>query len=311
MSRGDQVEFERMAGFHRLESLWRIEYKAVALEPVITQAATEEAKTEVSDLIGKTYAKEEIDLVPLAMGDKAIITGNAVKGLFRHVISAQMAAAGLPVCVQKVKLSEGESIPEGRIEECTAENPCFVCTWFGTAGRGQRARQGALHFSILESKEPLSEVIVSEPIPMIALSDEREAAVAVRGRGRFALVAPIKAGTEFTGWIKGENLSEEIIGAIAEVVEMSRRGFIQFGGLKTRGMGAMRLEITRIEKYRTVPKFELEAVYVRKEEERKEGEKGEESEERGEVREEDLDEFLKTCRKKYHELLARGRAEGP
>jgi len=270
-----RVEFEPMPGFHKLESLWRIEYKATALEPVITQAATEEAKTEISDLIGKTYAKEEIDLVPLVMGDKAIITGNAVKGLFRHLISAQLTAAGVPVCVQDVKLGEGSQVPPERKKQCEPENPCFICTWFGTA-----SRQGALHFSILESTKPLREVLVSEPIPMIALSDQHKAAA----KRAFALIAPVRAGTEFRGWIKGENLSEEIIGAIAEVAEMSKMGFVQFGALKTRGMGAMRIEIARIEKYRTVPKFELEKAY--------EGD--------------ELAGFLGRCRERYHALLTRG-----
>mgnify|MGYP003879123969 CR=1 FL=1 len=276
-----EVEFERMPGFHRLESLWRIEYRAVALEPVITQAASEEAKTEVSDLIGKTYAKAELDLVPLVMGDKAVLTGNAVKGLFRHIISAQLTAAGIKVCVQNVKLGEGASRPEERASQCPPDRPCFVCTWFGTA-----SRQGALYFSFLESTAPLEDILVDEPIPMIALSDQHRAAA----RRAFALIAPVRAGTEFRGWIKGENLSEEIIGAIKEVVDMSERGFVQFGALKTRGMGAMRMEITRIEKYRTVPRFELEKAW--------EGD--------------ELAEFLRACQEKYHALLARGgaRAEG-
>ncbi|MHA1834281.1 MAG: hypothetical protein ACTSV7_09835 [Candidatus Baldrarchaeia archaeon] len=31
---------------------------------------------------------------------------------------------------------------------------------------------------------------------------------------------------------------------------MSERGFVQFGGFKTRGFGAVRLEIFKVEKYR-------------------------------------------------------------
>jgi len=276
-----EVEFEYMPGFHKLESLWRIEYKATALEPVITQAATEEAKTEISDLIGKTYAKTEIDLVPLVMEDRAVITGNAVKGVFRHVISAQLTAAGIKVCIQSVKLGEGAKIPEGeRKPQCPPDNPCFVCTWFGTA-----SRQGALYFSFLRSVKPLEEVIVGEPVPMVALSDQYRA-ISERARA-FALIAPIKAGTEFAGWIKGENLSDEIIGAIKEVADMSEKGFIQFGGLKTRGMGAMRIEITRVEKYGTKP-FKLEKVW--------EGD--------------ELAEFLKKCQTAYHELLKRGAEKG-
>lgn len=271
-----EVEFERMPGFHKLESLWRIEYKATALEPVITQAATEEARTEISDLIGRTYAKPEIDLVPLVMGDRAVITGNAVKGVFRHIISAQLTAAGIAVCVQKIKLGEGAEVPKERQSRCSPEDPCFVCTWFGRA-----SRQGALYFSFLKSVKPLEEVIVGEPVPMVALSDQYRA-ISERARA-FALIAPVKAGTEFTGWIKGENLSNEIIGAIKEIANMSEKGFIQLGGLKTRGMGAMRIEITRVEKYGTKP-FKLEKTWT----------------------EDELDEFLKECQTAYHELLKQG-----
>ncbi|RLE71529.1 MAG: hypothetical protein DRJ37_04775 [Thermoprotei archaeon] len=274
-----EVEFERMPGFHRLKHLWKIEYKATAIEPVLTQAASEEAKTEIGDIIGKTYAKPELDAVPLVIENKAVITGNAVKGLFRHLIAAQLTEAGIPVCVQRVKLREDVSPPEGRNEQCPPDNPCFVCTWFGTA-----SRQGALHFSFLESTKPIEDVLVSEPIPIIAISDERMAAVAPRGRGRFALMAPIRRGTEFKGWIKGENLSREIIGAIKEIQDMSERGFVQFGGFKTRGLGSMRIEIMKIEKYKMVPRFELEKTY--------EGD--------------ELASFLKECQEKYHELLSRG-----
>ncbi|OYT26207.1 MAG: hypothetical protein B6U95_07705 [Thermofilum sp. ex4484_82] len=267
--------FTKMTGFHRLESLWRIEYRAKTLEPLLTQPATEEAKEEISEILGKVLAKTELDAVPLVIGNRAVITGNAVKGVFRHLISAQLTAAGVPVCVQKVKLGEGDRVPEGRLNQCPPNNPCFVCTWFGTA-----SRQGALYFSLLTSVKNIDEILAEEPIPMIAVKDEHRT-VAKRA---FLLLAPVKSGVEFTGWITGENLSEEIIGAIKEVQDMSEKGFIQFGGFKTRGMGSVKLEITRIEKYKTIP-FTLEEIY--------EGEK--------------LKNFLEKCQKEYHKLLERGK----
>lgn len=270
-----EVDFVKMVGFHKLESLWKIEYRAETLEPLLTQPATDEAKEEISEVLGKSLAKPELDAVPLVIGNRAVITGNAVKGVFRHLISAQLTAAGIPVCVQKVKLGEDASIPEGRKEQCEPNNPCFVCTWFGTA-----SRQGALHFSLLTSVKNIDEILAEEPIPMVAIRDDH-GAVAKRA---FLLLAPVKSGVEFTGWIKGENLSEEIIGAIKEVQDMSEKGFVQFGGFKTRGMGSMKLKIMKIEKYKTVP-FNLDETYE----------------------DDKLDEYLNKCQEKYHELLNRGK----
>jgi CRISPR/Cas system CSM-associated protein Csm3 (group 7 of RAMP superfamily) len=266
--------FKKMPGFHRLESLWKLSYRAIAIEPVLTRSADEETKYRIDEIIGRKTEKTTPDMVPLVFGDRVVFTGNAVKGLFRHVISSQLTSAGHTVCVQDVKAPK-KGPPEGRQQQCKPENPCFICTWFGTG-----SRQGALHFSFLESVKNVSDVVARDPIPMIAMMDEFMA-TSVEKRA-FVIVVPVKEGTEFTGWIKGVNLSGEIIGAVKEVVDMSEKGFIQFGGLKTRGYGSMRLEITSIEKYSTTP-FKLEKEY-----------KGEE-----------LRKFLESCQAEYRNLLTR------
>ena len=159
------MEFERMPGFHKLTSLWRIDYRAIAKEPILTMTADEETKELADRIVGKKIQKTYPDLVPLIFEGKASFSGNAVKGLFRHLIAAQLTAAGIPVCVQDVKAPEG--VPEGRRRQCKPPDLCFVRNWFGTA-----SRQGALHFSFLLSTQPYEEVISKVPIPMIALSDE-------------------------------------------------------------------------------------------------------------------------------------------
>lgn len=277
--------FKKMPGFHMLESLWKINYMATAIEPVLTRSADEETKYKIDEIVGKKIGKTAPDMVPLVFGGRVVFTGNAVKGLFRHIISSQLTNAGHEVCVQSVKTPKEEKekakqkarerIPEKRRKQCSPENPCFVCTWFGTG-----SRQGALHFSFLESVKSVEDVIAKDPIPMIAMTDEFMGASTEKGA--FVVIIPVKAGTEFTGWIKGVNLSDEIIGAVKEVIDMSERGFIQFGGLKTRGYGSMRLEITSIEKYSTIP-FKLEKEY-----------KGEE-----------LRKFLESCQAEYRNLLTR------
>jgi len=282
-------EFEKMSGFHKLESLWKIGYKAITMEPFLTKGVSDELREDIGDKLGKTLPKTDLDAVPLVMEDKAILTGNAMKGIFRHLLSAQLTQANIKVCVQEVKVrpSEGEGDKKpaeklkelGRLKECKPDNPCFICTWFGTP-----SRQGALYFSFLKSKEDLDKILAEEPVPMIALAEDMKALIAKRGRGRFALLAPIKEDVEFQGWVKGENLSTEIIGAIKEVEDMSEKGFVQFGGYKTRGFGTMRIEILKIEKYKTVP-FQLEEIY--------EGP--------------NLKTFLGECQKEYHSLMSRGK----
>jgi CRISPR/Cas system CSM-associated protein Csm3 (group 7 of RAMP superfamily) len=258
-------------GFYKLESLWRLDYRIRTTEPFLTQPATEEAKESIGEILGKALAKPELDAVPFVIGGCPVITGNGVKGLFRHIISAQLTAAGVDVCVQKVKLGEEEKPPEGRREACSPRNPCFVCRWFGTA-----SRQGALYFSMLACSKPVEEALLGEPIPMIALSDEYKASV----RRAFLLLAPLKSGVEFKGSITGENLTEEVIGALKEVSDMSQGGFVKLGGFKTRGMGGVEILIDRIEKYRTTP-FKLEKSYEK----------------------EELERFLSECQDKYHEIM--------
>jgi len=267
-----ELKFERMEGFHKLASLWKVEFKVVTIEPLLTQAASEETKEIVDGILGKRIPKDFPDAVPLVIEGRAVVTGNSMKGLFRHIISSQLTEAGLEVCCQKVKCKDAP--PSGRKEECPPENPCFVCNWFGTP-----SRQGALHFSLLKSVKEIGEVLVSDPIPMIA---QREDYGAIDPKARaFLLLAPVKEGVEFRGWIKGENLSEEIIGAIKEVQDMSEKGFVQFGGFKTRGFGSVQIEILKVEKYKTVP-FGLEKAYEGSE----------------------LKAFLEGCQKKYHDLLS-------
>jgi hypothetical protein len=68
------MDYERMEGFHKMESLWRIEYKVETSEPLLTQAVSEEGKEEIGAIIGKTLPKD-LDSVPLVIGEKAMLTG--------------------------------------------------------------------------------------------------------------------------------------------------------------------------------------------------------------------------------------------
>lgn len=239
--------------FAKLESLWKISYRAETLEPFLTAAATKEAKERVGIMIDKEMAKTELDSVPLVMGKRAVITGNGMKGVCRHTLSSQLSNAGHEdICVQRVKLEERERPPAGRKVQCGPSNPCFICNWFGTA-----SRQGALSFGFLTSKQPVDEILLEEPIPMISVKDDYRAA-AKRG---FLLYAPLDEGVKFEGEITGENLDPEILGGIKEIQDMSSQGFIKLGAYKTRGLGAVKFEIEKIEEFSTSP-FSLSRSYT-------------------------------------------------
>jgi len=269
------IEFEKMEGFHKLKSLWRIEYEVTTLEPILTQAATEETREIIDSALGKTIPKDLPDAVPLIFEGRAIITGNAVKGVFRHLISSQLREAGVPICFQEVKYGSGALTDQ---KQCPPNKPCFACTWFGTP-----SRQGALYFSMLKTYENVEKVLAGDPIPMVAIRDDYKS-IDPRARA-FLLLAPIKENVKFSGYIIGENLSNEIIGALKEIQDISEKGFVKFGGFKTRGFGAVKINIIKIEKYGTTP-FKLEKEY----------------------KNEELENFLKECQKKYHKLMSRGRS---
>ncbi|MEM2868609.1 MAG: RAMP superfamily CRISPR-associated protein [Candidatus Bathyarchaeia archaeon] len=269
------VEFEKMEGFHKLKSLWRIDYEITTLEPILTQAATDETKEVVDSALGKTIPKDLPDAVPLIFEGRAIVTGNAVKGVFRHLISSQLREAGVRVCFQEVKYGSEASTEQ---KQCQPDKPCFACTWFGTP-----SRQGALYFSMLKTSEDVEKVLAGDPIPMIAIRDDYKA-IDPKARA-FLLLAPIKENVKFSGYITGENLSNEIIGALKEIQDISEKGFVKFGGFKTRGFGAVKINIVKIEKYGTTP-FKLEKEYEKDE----------------------LKKFLEECQKKYRELMSRGRS---
>ena len=45
-----KVEFEGMEGFHRLKSLWKIEYRMVFMEPFLTRGVSDELVRESATL---------------------------------------------------------------------------------------------------------------------------------------------------------------------------------------------------------------------------------------------------------------------
>ena len=87
------------------------------MEPLLTRGVSDELRDEIGDLLGKTLSKPDLDAVPLIMDNKAVLTGNAVKGIFRHLLSAQLTQAGIEVCVQDVKDAQDVAKVSARIYE--------------------------------------------------------------------------------------------------------------------------------------------------------------------------------------------------
>ena len=272
---------------HKIESLWRIGYTLTISDNSIllySIGRTEEAR----DIWARAGLREavarRVEELPVVFGEtlegKPVISGNEVKGIFRHFIAASLTSKGHKVCVPStkrhmVKRREGKRevreyyIPEERLSECRPEEMCFLCRWFGTA-----SYESPLYFSFLVCDQSFKEAM-STVVPMIAFDEE------FGGTAGEALAGfiGVKGGTQFKGDVTGINLNEVVIGALYDVVKASEKGFIKFGRLRTRGFGRTLLQFTEVEKYSTAP-FKLEF--------RLEGE--------------DATKFLEECLKKYSEF---------
>jgi CRISPR/Cas system CSM-associated protein Csm3 (group 7 of RAMP superfamily) len=272
--------------YHRINNYWKIEYEAIVDSNSILLYSKGKIKGEVWPKLKLEEAiSKQIEELPFTLGDiedgKPAISGNEVKGIFRHFISASLISKGHKICIQDVKRHvkykedgrEYGMLPEpNTIKQCSPENPCFACKWFGTAGY-----ESPLHFSFLVCNETFKKV-ASNVVPMIAI-DEQYGGASI---GALVSFIGIKGGTKFYGEIDGMNLDNKIIGAIYDVVKASEKKFIKFGRLRSRGFGNVILNIKRITKYSFAP-F--------KDEEKFEGEK--------------LKSFLEKCWNEYIEFASK------
>jgi len=248
---------------HRLDSLWRIEYRLEVCEDSVllySRGRTEEAKelwmrADVHDAVAR-----QLEELPLVFGEvlsgNPVISGNEAKGVFRSFIAASLTSKGHKLCTPSTKrhLIETDKvkeyyIPEERLEGCPPEQPCFVCKWFGTAGY-----ESPLQFSFLVCDKPFREVM-SNVIPMIAFDDEFGGAAG----GALISFIGVRGGSVFKGEVTGLNLDSVIVGAIYDVFKASEHGFIRFGRLRSRGFGKVRMSVERITIYSAAP-FKVERV---------------------------------------------------
>jgi CRISPR/Cas system CSM-associated protein Csm3 (group 7 of RAMP superfamily) len=275
---------------HKINNLWKIEYELIVNEDSIllySRGKIEEAKIIWSELNLEEAIAKQIEELPFIFGDiengKPAISGNEVKGIFRHFISASLASKGHKICVpdtkrhvKEITINKKEErkyyIPIDRIEQCSPEKLCFVCKYFGTSGY-----ESPLYFSFLICDKKFKEVL-SNVVPLIAFDEQ------FGGSAGGALVSfiGIKGGTKFYGEIDGINLDNRIIGAIYDVVKASEKKFIKFGRLRSRGFGTATIKIKKIIKYSVAP-FNEEAIF--------EGE--------------ELEDFLKKCWNEYKEFASK------
>jgi CRISPR/Cas system CSM-associated protein Csm3 (group 7 of RAMP superfamily) len=277
---------------HRIDSLWKLEYKlTVTGESILLYSVgrTDEAK-DLCNVAGLREAVAgQLQELPLIFGDTLtghpVISGNEAKGIFRQFISASLTAKNHKVCVPSTKRHVEEtkrrdqenreirekiySIPPERIDECSPEKMCFVCTWFGTG-----SYESQLYYSFLSCDKPFEDVM-SNVVPMIAFDEQFGGSAS----GSLASFVGVKGGTEFNGEITGLNWDEIILGGLYDVAKASESGFVKFGRLRTRGFGDVKLVFTKLEKYSVAP-FKLDYSH--------EGEK--------------LQTFLESCRGKYAEF---------
>jgi CRISPR/Cas system CSM-associated protein Csm3 (group 7 of RAMP superfamily) len=248
---------------HRIDSLWKIEYRLEVCEDSIllySRGRTEEAKelwarADIQDAIAKS-----LEELPVVFGEtlsgNPVISGNEAKGIFRSFIAASLTSKGHKVCTPSTKRHLVETdrtkeyyVPEERLDGCPPEQPCFVCRWFGTAGY-----ESPLQFSFLVCDKPFKEVM-SNVVPMIAFDDEFGGAAG----GALVSFIGVKGGSVFKGEVTGLNLDNTIIGALYDVFKASEHGLIRFGRLRSRGFGKAKMRVERITVYSAAP-FKVERV---------------------------------------------------
>jgi len=94
--------------YHRINNYWKIEYEAIVDSNSILLYSKGKIKGEIWPKLKLEEAiSKQIEELPFTLGDledgKPAISGNEVKGIFRHFISASLISKGHKICIQDVK----------------------------------------------------------------------------------------------------------------------------------------------------------------------------------------------------------------
>jgi len=223
--------------WHTHRFLYRIimlDVEYVALEPLRIGAGRGSKLESPIDLpvIRIKYGGNNVPYLP----------GSSIKGVFRAGAEYLARSAGLSVCERgegcrkqfdrdlQSELKKGNVIGALKLLK---ENYCPICQLFGTG----------TYKSHLDFYNAFPADNVSLDIKTGVAIDRRSG---VAKKGALYIVEYINPGSVFHGGIRLYNVPNYGVGLMAEVIEMVNRGFIKFGGMKSRGFGRLKVDIKNI-----------------------------------------------------------------
>ncbi len=183
------------------------------------------------------------------MREVAYIPGSSLKGFIRSVCEFIARSCGIYVCYtlgdrscSRINNSINqkmfdEALREDRYEDCLnvlKNNVCIICRMFGST----------LSASLVDVDDALP--VAETPLRMrVCVAIDRNTGAAARGAlYNYEYVEP---GTVFRTRISCLNLPNYALGLLVEAMRCVNMGLFKLGGFKSRGLGRVRFDITKLE----------------------------------------------------------------
>ena len=202
--------------------------------------------------IGGGESDGQITQSPVIKGGDGspFIPGSSIKGAFRASVERIIDALGYRPCFlfaeSDVCLTTNEAerkafednrkdMREEEITEFLREKLCPSCLLFGSPFSSGRVR-----FTDAYLQERYVQTQVRDGVGI-----DRDSGIAVKSV-KFDYEA-VPAGVSFAFHLAVENLGDRELGMIAAGLQEMRSGYVPLGGLKTRGLGRCKLELSSVE----------------------------------------------------------------
>jgi len=187
---------------------------------------------------------EIVESPVIKLGGRPVIPGSSLKGALRSTLESMLAQAGERVCVPFAAIPmsirrDRRKLQEylaqiGRLEPCEdIENPCPVCSIFGTVG-GRAGLMGRAIVLDATTEEGQYELIERSHVAI--MRDTKS-----QSEGSLMTIEAVDAGSVFHGAIRLVNPEDWQVGAVVRALEGVAK--LGIGGKKTAGYGALEIEI--------------------------------------------------------------------
>ena len=179
----------------------------------------------------------------IKLGGKPVIPGSSLKGALRSTLEAMLAELGHKVCIPAAAIprrhrrqAEEYARRLGRMAPCdNIENPCPVCTIFGTAGR----QVGLAGKGLFLDATVAGDYELIERSHVAIARDTRS-----QSEGSLMSLQAVDAGTTFRGQIRVVNAEPWEVGAILRALEGVE--LLGIGAKKTAGYGSLDIDVQEI-----------------------------------------------------------------